>query len=136
MGQRFLEAVIGVEEDLAGFLMIDLVEIELERRHAAPHPQLEPPLAQVIEHTDLLGEPERRIERQQIDQWAHPHLLRGARHRRQPDPRFRHHVEARRMVLRGMKAVKAGFIGGSGELKPFIELGGKSAVLGPFKVVE
>ena len=40
------------------------------------------------------------------------------------------------MVLRGMKAIEARFVGGGGELKPLVELGGKGAVLGPFKVIE
>ena len=41
---------------------------QLERRDAAADADLEPAVAQMVEHADLLDEAQRRVERQQIDQ--------------------------------------------------------------------
>ena len=51
------QAIERIDEHGARGLGIDLVVIELERRHAAPDADLEPPVAEMIEDRDLLDEP-------------------------------------------------------------------------------
>src|ERR1700722_5557116 len=67
--QRGVEAIERVEEDVARIVGVALVEFELERRDAAADANLEPAAAQMVEHADLFGQTQRRIDRQQIDQW-------------------------------------------------------------------
>ncbi len=101
--------------------MLDLVILELERRHAAADADLEPAIAQVIEHADLLDQPQRRIERQQIDQRTEPHALGGAGQGAQIDARHRHHVERRGVVLGHVQAVDSGLVRCLGEGKSFVK---------------
>ena len=108
--------------------MRDLVIAELERRHAAADADLEPAVAQMIEDADLLGQPQRRIERQQIDQRPEPHALGRARDRAEIDARHRHEIERRRMVLGDVQAIDAGLVGGGGEFQALVERGGDRAI--------
>src|SRR5262249_36679031 len=64
----------------ARLLEIDAVGVELHRRDAAPHADVEAAAAEVIEHAQLLQQPQRMVERQQIEQRAEadaPRFSRG-----------------------------------------------------------
>jgi hypothetical protein len=113
----------------------DLVVAELERRHAAADTDLEPAVAEVIEDDDLLGEPQWRIERQQINQRPEPYALGRACDRAEIDARHWHQVERRCVMLGDMQAPDAGLVGGGGEAQPLIERG-RHRPLGEFDVIE
>ena len=115
--------------------MIDLVEIELEGRDAAADADLEPAMAQMIEHRDLFDQAQRRIERQQVDQRPEMHLLGRARDRAEIDARRRHHVERRAVMLGHMSALETGLVRGRGELQPLVELLDERTVV-PVDVIE
>src|SRR5215470_10745214 len=70
--QRRRHAVEGVDEDVARILVRDLVIAELERRDAAADADIEPAMAEMVENADLLGEPQRRIERKEINERPEP----------------------------------------------------------------
>ncbi len=112
MGEAVAQSREGVEEDVARLARRDLVVVELERRHAAPDADVEPAVAEVIEHRDLLDQAQRRIERQQIDERAEADAPGRLRDRAEPDARHRHHVERRRVVLGDVIGVEAGVVGG------------------------
>ena len=120
-GQPGAEAIEGVDENLARILVLDLVILELERRDPAADTDFHPPIAQVIEHGDLLDQPQRRIEREQIDQRAEPHAPGRARYRAEIDAGHRHHVERRGVVLRHVQAVDAGLVGRLHKGEPLVE---------------
>ena len=122
VGQAGADAGERIHEDLARLIVRDLVEVELERRDPAPHADLEPAVAQVIEHADFLDQAQRRIERQEIDQRPQPHARGRARDRAQIDARHRHHVERGGMMLRHVQAIDAGRLGRDRELQPLVEL--------------
>ena len=136
VGQRRGQAVERVDEDVARFRRGDLVIGELIGRHAAPDADLEPAVAQVIEDADLLGEPQRRNERQQIDQRADPHPLGRARERAEIDARHRHEIERGRVVLGDVQAIDAGLIGGGGEFEALVERLRDRAIGGALDMIE
>src|SRR5207249_4243902 len=119
--QRRRHAVESVDEDVARILVRDLVIAELERRDAAADADVEPPVAEMIEDADLLREPQRRIEWQEIDQRAEPDALRGARERAEIDARHRHEIERGRVMLGDMQGVDAGLVGGGRESEALVE---------------
>jgi hypothetical protein len=98
-----------------------LVESEFVGRDAAADADLEPAVAEVVEHADFLDQAQRRIKRQQIDQRPKPHAPGRARQRAEIDARDRHHIERRRVVLGNMQAIDTGGVGRLGELEAFVE---------------
>src|SRR3979411_1718903 len=107
----------------------------LSSKGETPCAALATPMAQMVEQADLLDQPQRRIERQEVDQGAEPHAFGGARERPQIDARHRHHVERRGVVLGDVQAVDAGRLGGGGELQALVEELRERA-LAPLDVVE
>jgi len=134
-GQSGGDAIERVDEDIARLLVIDLVILELERRHAAANAHFHPPVAEVVEDANLLDQPQRRIERQEINQRAEPHALGRARHGTEIDPRHRDHVERRGVMLRHVQAIDAGLVGGLGEGEALVEQG-RERTLAMLDVVE
>src|SRR5262249_13939075 len=63
----------------ARLLEIDAVGIELHRRDAAPHADVEASAAEMIEHAQLFQQPQRMVERQEIEQRAEADAPRFAR---------------------------------------------------------
>jgi hypothetical protein len=66
---------------------IDVVSGEFRRRDAAADAEIDPATAEVVEHADLFQQPQRMIERQQIQERAKADALglargRGKKHRR------------------------------------------------------
>ena len=71
----------GLVIDALRLAEVETVEFGLERRHAAADAEFEPAVAHLIEHADFFDQPDRMIERQQIDQRPEPQRLRALRHR-------------------------------------------------------
>src|SRR5260370_39762214 len=67
-GKAFEDEFEGLVIDFAGLREIEAVSASLERRHAASDPALEPPAAHLIEHSEFLDQPQRMIERQEINE--------------------------------------------------------------------
>ncbi len=59
VGQRGGQAVERIDKDVARFRRGNLVIGEFIRRHPAAHADFEPPVAEMVEDADLLGEPQR-----------------------------------------------------------------------------
>ena len=110
-------------EHLPRGLRVDAVIIELERRHAAADADLQPAMAHVVENADLLDQPQRRVERQQVAQHAEPHPLRQPRDGTEIDAGHRHQVERRGVVLGDVEAVeRTGFVARDEVGEPLVEL--------------
>ncbi len=101
--------------------MLDLVEAEFVGRYATSDADVEPAMAQVIEHANFLDHAQRRVERQQIDERPEPQPLGHAGHRTEVDAGHRHHVERRGMVLGHVQAIEASLVRRGGELQPLVE---------------
>jgi len=86
-----------------------------------PRPTLHAAVAEMIENANLLDQPQRRVQREEINQRTEPHARGRARHRAEIDAGHRHHVEGRRVMLRHVQAVDAGIIGGLGEGETLVE---------------
>ena len=115
------DAVVGLEKNVTRIVVHDIVKFQLIGRHAAADADIEAAVAQMIEHADFLDQPQRRIERQQVDQRAEPQLLGLAGDGAKIDARHRNQIQRRGVVLGDMQAIKAGFVGGGGEFNPLIE---------------
>jgi hypothetical protein len=83
-------------------------EQELDRRHAAAHAELEATIAQVVQHADLFGQPQRVVERERVDERPKEHALCALRHRRQKHAGRRRHAKRRGVMLGEVIAVDAG----------------------------
>ena len=102
----------GLVIHLAGFAEIDGVGCASRGTTPRPTPSCRRPPLMLIEHADFFDQPDRMIERQQIDHRSEPQGFGALRDRRQIDAGRRGHAERRRMVLRDVVAVDAGaFIG-------------------------
>jgi hypothetical protein len=76
---------------------------------APPHPDVETPAAQVVEHADLLDQPERMMQRQNVHARAEPQAVRALGHRGQEDVlRWGQTVNRRGVVLGQVIGVEAG----------------------------
>src|SRR6185369_16422066 len=133
--ERGRHAVEGVDEDVARIRVRHLVIAKLERRDAAADADLKTPVAEMVKNADLLREPQRRIERQQIDEWPEPDSLGRTRDRAEIDARYRHEIERRCVMLSDMQPVDAGFVGGGSELEALVE-GGRDRAIGALDVIE
>src|ERR1700709_1271486 len=80
------------------------------RRRPAPDPDLDPAAAQMIEHADFFGQPQRMVRRQHIDQRTETQAFGPLRDCCEKDARRRRQVERRRMVLAHMVGAKSGGI--------------------------
>ena len=58
-GQPRADAVEGIDEDSARFIMLDLMIFELERRDSTADADFEPSIAEMIEHTDFFDQAQR-----------------------------------------------------------------------------
>jgi len=67
LGQANSDDVEGFAELLHSGVEIDIVEADFDRRDAATHSVEKPPAAHLVEHADLINQPKRMIERQEVD---------------------------------------------------------------------
>ena len=110
LGQADANGVEGFAELLHAGIEVDAVEPDLDRRDAAPDPVQKPPAAHLVEHADLVDQPQRVIERQQVDHRAEAQLFRPLRDGREKDAGRRCVAERRVVVLGEVIAVKTGAV--------------------------
>ena len=101
--------------------MINLVIFHLVGRYAAADADIEPAVAEMIEHADFLDQPQRRIKRQQIDERPEAHPLYRARYSAEIDAGYGHHVQRGSVMLGNVQAINAGRFGGFHKFQPFIK---------------
>ncbi len=122
-------------EHLVGILEVDAVVADLDRRNALADAEQETAAAHLVEHADFLGQPQRMIERQRINQRPEVKLPGALCDGREIDARRRRHAERRRMVLGAMVAVDAGAVVGLHQLEAvFVEIAERLIV--PVDVIE
>ena len=115
---------------------IEAVIADLVGGHAAPHAELEPSAAQVVEHADLADQPEGRVQGQQIDERAQPNAARALRRGGEEHRRRRRHAERRGVMLGQVIAEESRRFRLLQELQPiFVELAERS-LLPPIDPVE
>jgi hypothetical protein len=131
-GEAGTDALERVDKNFARLVVLHLVEFKLVGRHAAADTDIEPAVAQMIEHADFLDQPQRRIKWQQINQRSKPHALGGACHGAEIDARDRHHAERGGVMLGDVQAIDTGGVGGFGKSQPFVKQPGQR----PFAVLD
>ena len=119
--ERLHHDLVGLEVHRLRFRGIDAERGDLERGHAAAHPELEPSAAQAVEGADLLGEAQGMVERQRIHQGPEAKAFGALRREREEDRRRGRHPERRRVVLGDVQSVQADPVVGLGELEPVLE---------------
>jgi hypothetical protein len=121
-GQADADDVESLAEALHAGLEVDAVEPDLDRRDAAADAIEKSAAAHLVEHADLVDQPQRVVERQQIDHRSEFEPLRALRDRRQEDAGRRRIAERGVVVLGQVVAVKTGPVIGLNELQPFLEM--------------
>src|SRR5262245_65427545 len=66
-GEALEDELKGLVIDVTGGREVEAVGAGLERRHAAPDPELEAPAAHLIEHADFLVQAQRMGARKELD---------------------------------------------------------------------
>ena len=105
--QRLHDDVIRLDIGRLRPVRIDSPISQLVRRGAAADADLDAASAQMIEHADFFGEPQRVMRRQHIDQGAEAKASGALRNRRQKNARRRRQIERRRVVLAHMIGAEA-----------------------------
>jgi hypothetical protein len=116
--QRGEDDVATLEEALARLLLGEPVEAQFDRRDPAADAEVEAAAAEVIEHADLLGQPQRVVLRERVDQRAEPQTLAVLRGGGEKDARRRREAERRPVVLGKVVAVETAAIVGADQLEP------------------
>src|SRR6516164_3058891 len=117
-GKALQDKLEGLVVNLPGLREVEAVSARLERRHAAPDPELEAPAAHLVEHADFLDQPQRMIERQEIDEGAEAQRLGALCHGREEQPGRGGAAERRRMMLGEVIAVDAAHVIGFDQREP------------------
>ena len=104
---------------------VEPVEAELDRRHAAPDAKLEAAVRQRIEHRHFLDQPQRVVDRQQVDQRAEAQAFGALAQRGEQDPGRRREDQRRAVVLGDVVTMKAMRIVSLGHPEPRLEVLGE-----------
>jgi hypothetical protein len=99
---------------------IDPVIGRLDWRDAVADPEIEAPVAHLIEHADLLDHPQRMMQRQRIDQRAEAKVLRALGDRGEEDAGRGGKTERRRVMLGRVVRIEAAAIIGLDQLEPLL----------------
>ena len=121
-GEALEQDLEGLVEALAPAVPVDLEEPDLDGRHARAHAELQPPVAEVVEHADLLDEPQRVVERQAVDERAEAQRRRALGRGGDEDARRRPVPERRAVVLGQVVGVEAGLLVALDEREALLEL--------------
>ena len=125
LGQPDADRIKGFAELRRAGGEIDAVKPDLDRRDAAPDPIHKAPAAHLVEHADFVDQPQRMIERQQIDHRPEPQLPGPLGHGGEKHARRRRVAERRVVVLGQMVAIEPGAIIGLDQLQPVLEMPGQ-----------
>ena len=74
-GEALVEDIENVIEIPARLAKVHPIGLELHRGNTAPEADVEAPMAEMIEHAQLLEQPQRMVEREKIEQRAEPDAL-------------------------------------------------------------
>ena len=121
-GQRLHDDGKGLDIHRLRLLVIDAEIVELVRRGAAADADLDATAAEVIQHADFLGEPQRVVRRQHVDQRAETDAARALGDGGQEHARRRRQVERRRVMLAHVIRAKAGAVVEPDQLEPLLVL--------------
>ena len=122
LGQPAADDLKGLTELLGSGGEVDAVEPDLDRRNAAPHPIQKAPAAHLVEHADLIDQPQRVIERQQIDHRPKAQLPGPLRDGGQEHSGRRCIAERRVVVFGEMIAIETRTVVGLNKLEPLFEM--------------
>ena len=106
-GQALQDDLERLLVDLLGLQVVQIEERHLVRHDAAPHPEVEPAPREVIEHADLLDQPERVVERQAVHAGPETDAPGALGGRGQEDAGHGRQPERRRVVLGQVVGVEA-----------------------------
>ncbi len=81
LGQRLLDDGEGLDIHRRRRIGINAEIVKFVRGCAAAYADIEPAVAEVVEHADLFGEPQRMVGRQHVNQWTETDTPRALRHR-------------------------------------------------------
>ena len=123
--QRLHDDGIGLDIHRLRLVRIDAEIVQFMRRRAAADADLDPALAQMIQHADFFGKPQRMMRRQHVDQRAEPQAFGTLRHRRQKHAGRWRQIERRRMVLAHVVGAEPGAIVELDQLQPIFILFGE-----------
>jgi hypothetical protein len=120
--QRLHDDAVSLDIHRLCLVRIDVEIVQFMRRRAAADPDLDAAPAQMVQHADFLGQPQRVVSRQHVDQCAEPQALGTLRSGCEEDARRRRQIERRRMVLAHMVGAKAGAVVELDQLETFFVL--------------
>jgi hypothetical protein len=89
---------------------VETVRLRLERRYPAADTELEAAVAHLIEHANFLDQPQRMVERQEIDERTEAQIRRALRHGGEEKAWRCGTAERRRMMLGKVISVNAGAV--------------------------
>ena len=107
-------------EDRARLAIVDPEVAKLVRRDATADAQLEPTTREVVEHADLLDEPQRVVERQDVDERSQADPAGALGCRREKQARRGGHAERRGVMLCQVVGVEASGLRRLHELQPLL----------------
>jgi hypothetical protein len=122
LGKPLQQDLEGLVEPLAPAVPVDLEEPDLHRRHPRADAELQPPAAEVVEHADLVDQPQRVVERQAVDERPEPQRPRPLRRRREEDARRRRVAQGCAVVLGEVVGVEPSALVALEQLQPLLEL--------------
>ena len=121
-GQALEEDREALVEALAPALPVDVEEADLDRRDAGAHTELQAAAAEVIEHADLVDEPQWVIERQAVDERPQTQRRGALRRGGEEDARRGGVAERRAVVLGEVVGVEPGVLVALDEREALLEL--------------
>ena len=125
LGQRLLDDGVSLDIHRRRSLRIDAEIPQLVRRGAAADADLEPASAEMVEHADLFGEPQRVMGGQDINQRAQAETPRTLRRGSEKYAGRWCEIERRRMMLAHMIGPKSGLVVELDQLQTVFVLFGK-----------
>src|ERR1044071_203109 len=109
--------------NILSFCRVLAVERNFDLRGAAAEADLEPAVAELVEHTNLFEEAKRVIERQRVHHGAKTNFLGALRDRSHKNAGRGRHADRRRVMLGKMIGVETGALVGFDDLQArFVEL--------------
>ena len=120
LGQAPNQDVQGFLKHIPAILELDAVVFRFHRHNAPAHAQLQPPVAQVVQHTDFVEQAQGVVKGQQIDQGAEADVPGALGRRRQENSGRGSQAQRRYMMFRQMVAVETLPVGVLQQLQPLL----------------
>ena len=117
--QALDDQVHTLHEHFHGVIRVNAEETDFYRRHPATQAHFQPPVAEIVQHADLLNQPQRDIKRDQVHQRADAYSGSRLRQRRQEYAGRRRRAQGRAVVFRQVVAPETRGFRGLGNPDPF-----------------